>query len=532
MRVCLLNPPLSVHEFPHLALPMLKGYLSSRGIDCMVRDFNVEIMSEIIDEGLEKVQRYFYDRGVKYRYEEIKQRFDGAREVFWQKDSQGRDDRAQKLINTYLRIAGSNIFDVCFRPDTLEAIQDGYARCDLARDDNKIIRFLRERVLKYFERFPADVVGISVPFTSQIYYAFVLGREIKRLLPKARVVMGGPQISLFWRLFCAHEPFRQAFDAMIPGMGELALEEYLRAVEQGGGLAGVPSLVYFDEDGVLRQNPEDKLTRMSDLHEADFSDLPLEKYIYAKLPYQFSRGCYWGKCAFCSYRNNKGYMTRKTEEVLTHFENMERRYGIHNFQFIDDAIHPTLLDQMADQILSRGMKIRYDAYLRLEPGFTEELCRKLSKSGLKTVLFGFESANQRMLDLMNKGNTPSNMLRVLKNMHNAGIQSILSCLVGFPTETWEEAMDSIRFLKENRAYYYWVYIVHFGMISDMCGHAEDYGVVDMDLNRLVRYDDSGFAALGYPYRTTRGMTVEESLRAIEYGRRELGIRIFPDNFFS
>ena len=177
------------------------------------------------------------------------------------------------------------------------------------------------------------------------------------------------------------------------------------------------------------------------------------------------------------------------------------------------------------------MKIRYDAYLRLEPGFTKELCRKLSKSGLKTVLFGFESANQRMLDLMNKGNTPSNMLRVLKNMHNAGIQSILSCLVGFPTETWEEAMDSIRFLKENRAYYYWVYIVHFGMISDMCGHAEDYGVVDMDLNRLVRYDDSGFAALGYPYRTTRGMTVEESLRAIEYGRRELGIRIFPDNFF-
>ena len=70
------------------------------------------------------------------------------------------------------------------------------------------------------------------------------------------------------------------------------------------------------------------------------------------------------------------------------------------------------------------------------------------------------------------------------------------------------------------------------MISDMCGHAGDYGVVEMDQNRLIRYDDSGFVALGYPYQTTRGMTVEESLHAIQAGRQELGITIFPDNFFS
>lgn len=532
MRVCLINPPLSVHEFPHLALPMLKGYLADKGFDCTVRDFNVEVMSEIIDQGLEKVQRYFYEHGVKYQYAEIKRRYDDARRIFWDPNAQGHHDRAQKLINTYLRIAGSNIFDVCFRPDTLEKIQQGFARCDVGQDSNPILRFIRERILDYFVRHPADVVGISIPFTSQIFYAFVIGRELKRLMPQVKIVMGGPQISLFWKLFCDHKPFRAAFDVMIAGMGELAMEGYLRAVEAGSGFDEVPSLIYFDERGELRVNPQKKLARMSELPEADFSDLPLERYVYAKLPYQFSRGCYWGKCAFCSYRNNKGYMIRRTEEVLEHFEHMERRYGIHNFQFIDDAIHPTLLDQMASQILKKGMKIRYDAYLRLEPGFTPEVCRRLRESGLKTVLFGFESANQRMLELMNKGNTPSNMLRVLKNMHQAGIQSILSCLIGFPTETWEEAMDSIRFLKENRAYYYWVYIVHFGMISDMCGHAGDYGVVEMDQNRLIRYDDSGFVALGYPYQTTRGMTVEESLHAIQAGRQELGITIFPDNFFS
>ena len=84
---------------------------------------------------------------------------------------------------------------------------------------------------------------------------------------------------------------------------------------------------------------------MQEIPLPDFSDLPLEKYVYAKLPYQFSRGCYWGKCAFCSYRDKKGYVTRKIDVVLDHLQEMERRYGIHSFQFIDDAIHPQLLDR-------------------------------------------------------------------------------------------------------------------------------------------------------------------------------------------
>ena len=126
------------------------------------------------------------------------------------------------------------------------------------------------------------------------------------------------------------------------------------------------------------------------------------------------------------------------------------------------------------------------------------------------MLFGVESANQRMLDLMNKGNTPENMLDILKNMKHAGINSILSCLIGFPTETREEAWDSIEFLYKYRKWYYWVYIVHFGLISDMCSHAHDYGLYDVDYSELIRYDDTGFVALGYPYKTSIGMSVSEA----------------------
>ncbi len=82
MQACLINPPLSVHEFPHLALPLLKGYLQSKGIPCVVRDFNVEIMDGIIFDGFEKIQRYFFERGIYYSLKELRTRYQEARQVF------------------------------------------------------------------------------------------------------------------------------------------------------------------------------------------------------------------------------------------------------------------------------------------------------------------------------------------------------------------------------------------------------------------------------------------------------------------
>ncbi len=531
MKVLLINPPLCVHEFPHLALPTLKGYLKEQKIQCDMADYNVHLMDSIIDDGFEKVEKYYLTRGMRTTLPEIKRRFRDAREVFLSKEHVGKEDRAQKLINTYLRIAGSNIFDICFKPDSLKKIKEEYDRYDFYRSSNRIIRYLRERVREISEK-DYKVIGISVPFTSQLYYALILGRAVKEALPEAKVVLGGPQISLFWGILTGHGPFRASYDGLLYGMGEKAIHAYINAVKNGEGFEKVPNLIYWDHDKITTNNAE-SIHSMDEIPLADFSDLPLDKYIYAKLPYQTSRGCYWSKCVFCSYRDNhKRYSIRKAEEVCEHLTELERRYGRHIFQFIDDAIHPSVLSKMADTILARKMKIRYDAYLRLDSGFTEPLCKKLAASGLKNVLFGMESANQRMLDLMCKGNTPENMLKVLKNMKAAGIQNILSCLIGFPTETSEEAWESIKFLKENRQWYYYVYIVHFGMISDMREHAELYGIRNLNMNDLIRYDDSGFTALGYPYETSTGMTVDEALGVIQKGRQELGITVFEDNFFT
>lgn len=530
-EICLINPPLCVNEYPHLALPVLKAYLVSKGFkNIIIKDFNAPIMNRIIRNGFSKVEDYFNEREMSITREEVENNYDEARRSLKDEYS-ARDERAYKLINTYLRIAGSNIFDICFCPDNLQKIKDAYDSFDL-EEDNIIIRYIKEEILEYIKGAAPKVIGISIPFTSQIFYGLVIGRCIKKMLPEVRIVMGGPQISLFAMNFLSYLPFREAFDDLIVGLGEVALEEYITAVLSNKSSKEVPNLAYIDSNGKFTVTEEKNLNNINLIPIPDFTDLNLNDYIYPKLPYQISRGCYWSRCSFCSYRDTKGYIVKERRQIVDDMKQIKRLYGIHNIQFIDDAIRPDILQEFAEILIEEKVNIKYEAYLRLDRNFTFDVCQMLAKSGLRSVLFGFESASQRVLNLMNKGTTPELIKEVLYNMKSAGIQNILSCLIGFPTETEEEAWESIRFLEENKDIYYHVFIVHFGMISDMKNHYQEFGVEYIDFSNLERYDDTGFVAIGYPYTTKSGMTPKEALEVIRAGRDRLNIKIFKDNFFS
>ena len=66
------------------------------------------------------------------------------------------------------------------------------------------------------------------------------------------------------------------------------------------------------------------------------------------------------------------------------------------------------------------------------------------------VSVGFESGNQRILNLIDKGTTPAQVKQTIEAMHAADIGVQMLGFTGFPTETFEEARDSIDFLVDNR----------------------------------------------------------------------------------
>jgi len=68
------------------------------------------------------------------------------------------------------------------------------------------------------------------------------------------------------------------------------------------------------------------------------------------------------------------------------------------------------------------------------------------KAGFRLLYLGLESGCDRVLDLMEKGTDYETALEVCRNVYNAGIWNHLYTFLGFPTESAEEAQQTIDFL--------------------------------------------------------------------------------------
>jgi len=68
-----------------------------------------------------------------------------------------------------------------------------------------------------------------------------------------------------------------------------------------------------------------------------------------------------------------------------------------------------------------------------------------------------------VLDLIEKGTVLEDIRRVLRESAEAGLFNHLFTIFGYPTETWEEARDTLRFLDENRSVVHHVHRSLFGL---------------------------------------------------------------------
>jgi anaerobic magnesium-protoporphyrin IX monomethyl ester cyclase len=125
-----------------------------------------------------------------------------------------------------------------------------------------------------------------------------------------------------------------------------------------------------------------------------------------------------------------------------------------------------------------------------------------------------ESYNQRILDLMNKGVRTEHVGRIVERCHEAGIETRLMCMVGFPTETREEALETMRFLIDYRGTYTSFAVQPFNLEggTEIDCHPERFGIMKVHrgdrIHRGLRY--------GYRYETRSGMGMEEAVQMCDY----------------
>jgi anaerobic magnesium-protoporphyrin IX monomethyl ester cyclase len=230
------------------------------------------------------------------------------------------------------------------------------------------------------------------------------------------------------------------FSSAVAYEGEYALLELILALERGERPSGL----------IRGRTVED----MSELPPPDFAGLPLDRYLAPELilPYDPTRGCYWGACTFCHYGlaevGTARHRERPVPVVLDQLTALSQKHGTRIFYFSQDAFAPRIAGEIARGIRERGLDLRWGTDMRPERSLSAERCAEFVSGGALSAALGVESASPRVLSLIDKGIRVEDMRRVIQNLSEAGMAVEAMCFSDFPTESYREALATVRLVTE------------------------------------------------------------------------------------
>ncbi len=545
MKVLLVFPPQGHFTAPYLSLPSLAAWLRANGVrevrqmDLSIEAYDHFLSRERLARSLERVrargsladlpsdglsfaelERYQVLSEIELCGDEVVERIEEAKRVL-------RDEAEFYDYERYLWAGrtieqGLRLFSAEYAPtrltahgfvmrERIERFADVLAATE-NEHENPFVEFFREEVMPRIREYDPDLVGISLTFGSQAIPTFTLARMLKAWKRSVHITVGGGLLAYVGEKLAQKPATFDVVDSFVMLEGEGPLLALVRALEEGqSDLGHVSNLIWRTGDGSVRRNTHADPLDIKKLPTPDFDDLPLDLYLAPELvmPLAATRGCYWGKCVFCTLFTviGPGYRGRTLEQTVEDMRSLQERYGARHFYLAIEDLPPNMARALPDAILDAGLDVEWWCDARLEHDlFTPEVCKKLAAAGCRRIAFGYESASRRVLDAMCKGIDPDQSLEVIRNVREAGISVTLYVMVGFPTETREEALSTLETILANRELVQEVSVRVFYLDerSEIFRRRIEFGISE------VFPDPEADLQVYYDFRTERGMTRAEA----------------------
>lgn len=312
-----------------------------------------------------------------------------------------------------------------------------------------------EALAAHLEQTQARCFGLTAT-TPQMPAATMIQETIRRLRPSARIILGGPHVTLVYAaakyerkrsvLGRASRAIRQLsamFDVLVTGDGETAVF---------GALQEAPPNIIDGDD------PKSQLF----LTNAALENLPFPaRHLLDVSTYRYSidgtralsmiaqLGCPFG-CGFCGGRMSpflRRVRTRSSENIVREMVHLHHTYGVTGFMLYDDELNVnpnivSLMSLIAATQRQLGVEFRLRGFIKAEL-FTDEQAAAMYEAGFRWILVGFESGHPRILENIQKKATRDDNTRCMEiaRRHKLKVKALMS--LGHPGES-EETIRSTR----------------------------------------------------------------------------------------
>lgn len=320
---------------------------------------------------------------------------------------------------------------------------------------NKNVKILDENVIPITERLLGDFVrDLSRPYifgiscvTAAIERGYKLAEIIKRRYPYSKVIMGGIHPTVL-----SEEALQSGFvDIVIRGEGEESLSLLYEAIKEGHDYTKIPGISFRRDNNTVHNLPARLFPDLDLLPSFPYYlfEEHLDKYNFGFI--LSSRGCPYN-CIFCSQRLISGRRCRyiAPERVIKEIDLLINRYNQKSIVFVDDNF-TTNKERVKKLCLLMDMnrfneKAKFHCQVRGDSVDVETL-EYLKIAGFKYIDFGLETASERLMKLLNKGETVEDNIKAVKLAKKFGFRVSGTFILGLPTETEEERKQAYSLAK-------------------------------------------------------------------------------------
>ena len=350
-------------------------------------------------------------------------------------------------------------------------------------------------------------VGVSGTTQSR-FNSFKIIEAVKSIDRDILTLYGGPHATPAAEDTLQHV---RSLDAVVRNEGELTVLEIMSALKKHRRLDFSPIAgVSFHKDGRIAHNPARPFIR-------DLDQLPLPAWhLFRMESYRqtmefldvpghsivTSRGCPF-QCSFCSARLLWGhrYATRSAQNVADEVQHLAERYGIQGFKIFDSTFTISRKHVLAicAELKKRGLhRLPWECEIRADT-VDPELLQEMRSAGCYYVDMGLESACARVLKQICKGVTLQQVEDVIGWCNDLGLMIKLFLTWGHPTETYREALETLRFMERNHHRVQRM-AAHVGILiypgTGVEAFAREQGFLPADFSWSSPYHETAHSTLG------------------------------------
>ena len=551
MNISLLFPPSWHPSQPYLSIPCLSAFLEQSGVPVQEqRDLNIELLDKVLTKNygvdihqqlidlVKKLEQSMdgesgpgskehYAKAVEsldkfpYLIDEVEPAKACLRgEEFFDED---RYRESLFVIDRWLEVVSSLYFPTRMTVVDNQLSYSIYSSRDIMKaihdeTQNPYLDLYRRFFLPAFTQNTPDFVGVSITATSQIIPGVTLCRLIKEQFPHVHVTVGG---SIFTRLVdnlrrC--DRLFEVIDDFIVFEGETALLEMINQLEGRKDFSKVPNLIWR-QDGKITVNQPFYSENLKEHPAPNYKGFPLNQYLapYTVLPVQFSRGCYYKDCAFCALTlDHQNFRQKDPMKFVDELEALSKMHDTPYFFFTDECLALSPTKRLCKELINRGLDLQWTAEFRFEKNLSRELLVSLREAGCQKIVFGLETYNARLMDFMVKGITRENVSRICSDCVDVGIAVHCYVIVGFPTETEEESLETMNFIVNNTK------------LNSSYGFSCQPCLFDLEKEAPIMSDPGGYGiqrimrpasedlSLGFFYEVKSGMTPDQAEKVYQF----------------